>query len=181
MRIVLLPSKRIARLLKNNSRSLHELEERGRVEIFIREQGGGEGIIEIEGESENEWIAEQALKAIDLGFEPKHAFKLFNENYFLEVIDVGQAMRGNERAVQRQKARIIGEEGKAKKKIEELSEALLALSDDERVGIIGEFEEMKSAKEAILRLLEGANHAGVFAFLKKEKDLREARRLGAAV
>lgn len=183
MGIVQLPTKRIARLLRSDGKALHELEKLAGVEIFVKEEPGWqEGEVEVYGEeSEKEWLAEQALKAIELGFEPKNAFKLFRDNYYLEIVDLGQAMHGKANAVSRQKARIIGTEGSAKKKLEEMSEASIALSDDQRVGIIGEFDEVKAAKEAILRLLEGANHAGVFAYLKKEKDLRKSRRLGAQI
>lgn len=183
MRIVTLPAKRISRLLRNNARALRELERLSGVEVFIRDEPGAlEGEVEVSGEdSEKEWLAEQALLAIDLGFEPKHAFKVFKENHYLEIVDLGEAMHGKANAVSRQKARIIGTGGSAKEKLEKLSEANLALSDDARVGIVGEFEEVKAAKEAILRLLEGAHHAGVFAYLKKEKDLRESRRMGAHI
>jgi len=181
MRLFVLPSKRLARLQRGNAKALTDLEQKAGVEIFIQADSDGESTIEIDGDSEKEWLAEQALKAIDLGFEPKHAFKIFNDDYYLEEVDLGLSMRGKDSAVARVKARIIGTGGKVKKKVEELSEAYLALSDDQRVGIIGEFDEVKAAKEAVIRIIEGSQHASVFDYLKKEKDLRKSRRLGAAV
>lgn len=166
--------------MKDDARALRELEKRGDVEIFIQpeKEGGGFATIDIQGSSESEWVAEQVLRAIDLGFTPKQALKLFNENVFIEVVDVGEAMHGKTRAVERMTGRIIGAEGKIKKAIEELSEASLAISDDGRAGVLGGFEEVKLAKEAVLRLLEGKQHGGVIAFLRNVKRKRDAEKMG---
>jgi ribosomal RNA assembly protein len=177
MRVFVLPTKRLERLKKDSGRALKDLEKKGGVKIAVKEEGDY-ATLEITGESEGEWVAGQVLAAIDLGFQPKQALKLFGENIYLETIDLGEAMHGKENAVTRMKSRIIGSEGRIRKALEELSEAAIAISDDSRVGLLGGFEEVKAAKEAVLRLLEGNQHGGVITYLRNEKRKREAQSLG---
>lgn len=129
-----------------------------------------DGGLELEGEAGDVWAAKQALLAMNLGFPAPKAFKLFNDNYFIEVLNLKLLVR-NERAIQRYKGRVIGLHGKGKATLEELSGAWLAVSDED-VAIVGEFEELQDAKEAVVRLLEGATHASVFAFLEKRNRER---------
>ncbi|OIO26744.1 hypothetical protein AUJ14_01230 [Candidatus Micrarchaeota archaeon CG1_02_55_22] len=172
MRIVALPATRLARLLKNSSKALKDLEKRAGVELLERAEG-----IEIRGEPEPEWGAELALKAIELGFEPKDAFKLIKDDYYLEVIDMNLLLQRNERAIERLTARVIGIDGKVKKRIQEFSHASIAVGNDS-IGIIGNFDDVQDAKEAVTRLLEGAQHGGVFTWLRERKRLRDAQRMG---
>lgn len=177
MRVFVLPAKRLERLQKEGSRPLKDLEKRGGVKIAVKKEGN-DATLEISGESEGEWVSEQVLAAIDLGFAPRIALKLFGENTYLETVDLGEAMHGKANAVARMKARIIGSEGRIKKALEELSEAAISVSDDDRVGLLGGFDEVRAAKEAVLRLLEGKQHGGVIGFLRDEKRKREAKALG---
>ncbi len=178
MRVFTLPAKRIARLLRDDGKALRELEKRGAVEILVKPEKGEFNEVELQGSSENEWLSEQVLRAIDLGFAPRIAMKLFAENNFLEIVDMGEAMHGKERAITRMKGRVIGSEGKIRKAIEEFTEASISISDDGRVGLLGGFEEVRLAKEAVLRLLEGAQHGGVLAFLRNVKRKRDAEKMG---
>ncbi len=177
MRVFVLPAKRLERLQKEGGRPLKDLEKRGSVKIAVKKEGEY-ATLEISGESEGEWIVEQVLRAIDLGFQPKQALKLFGENAYLETVDLGEAMHGKANAVARMKARIIGSEGRIRQTLEELSEAAIAVSDDDRVGLLGGFDEVRAAKEAILRLLEGKQHGSVISFLRGEKRKMEAQALG---
>ena len=178
MKVVPLPKKRLAQFFRQRSRPLKDLEERAQVKITLNKESKDDYLISIDGEAEGEWVAEQILKAVDLGFDPKDAFRLFKEDIYLEQLDLEQSMRGSARGVERQKARIIGTAGKAKRTLEELSEAKIALGDGPMLGIIGGFDEVRAAKEAILQLLEGRPHQGVFSYLENQKRKREAIRLG---
>ncbi|MFH1107400.1 MAG: KH domain-containing protein [Candidatus Micrarchaeota archaeon] len=130
-----------------------------------------EGGLELDGEGGDEWIARQVVSALDVGFPLQKAFKLFNDNFFLEVVDLELAVR-NPKSVKRFKGRIIGEGGRAKKTIEELSGAYLSVSGG-KVFILGQFDDLQLAKEAVLRLLEGRMHSTVFAFLERQNKLRK--------
>ena len=121
--------------------------------------------LQLDGPPGDVWAAKQVLSAMNLGFAPQKAFKLFNDTFFIEVLDLKLLVK-NEKAIARLKGRVIGEQGSAKRTLEELSGASLAVSETE-IGILGEFEDLADAKEAVLRLLEGSTHSGVFAFLEK--------------
>ena len=182
MRIVALPAKRLARLIKNKAKALDELSKKAGVKIRQAgvERGRIGGGIEIDGAPEKEWIAELAWQAIEIGFEPKEALRLLQDDYYFEVVDLKLLLQGNEKAMERLKARVIGAEGKSKARLIEYSGASIAVGE-ESIGIIGGFDEVQDAKEAVTRLLEGSQHAPVFSWLRERQRLREARRLGVKI
>ncbi|MBU1197606.1 KH domain-containing protein [Candidatus Micrarchaeota archaeon] len=153
-------------LKKNDGIWQRKLEQQGRVSMSWSSDG-----LQLDGEPGDVWAAKQVLQAMNWGFPPQKAFKLFNDNFFIEVLNLKLLVR-NEKAITRYKGRIIGVQGKAKRTIEELSGAFIAISDED-VAILGEFEDLQDAKEGILRLLEGATHSTVFAYLEKRN--REKR------
>lgn len=162
MRIIALPQKTITALTRNGSKLLKDVEQRGQVTLTVEDRE-----VSIEGEGGQEWVVEQVLKALGCGFLTKQAYKLFSDQYYMDVINLQDAFRGNQKKMIRYKARVIGAQGTAKKKLQDLSGAFLAVTSDS-VAILGEFDDIKSAKEAVLRLLEGAEHTGVYTYLEKE-------------
>lgn len=164
MRLLSLPKKTQNLLKKDEGKLLKDVQELGGVEVELKD---GDAVIR--GEGGSEWIVEQVLKALAYGFLPRQAFKLFSDDYFLEAIDLDNAFHGNEKKMRRYKARVIGQGGEAKRKLQELSGAFLAVGP-ESIAILGEFEELRAAKEAVLRLLEGAEHIGVYNYLEREKQ-----------
>ncbi len=127
-----------------------------------------EGDLNIQGEGGSEWFAEQVLLAIALGFEYKRALKLLNDDFFLEVIDLNQAMWGKRNRITQIKGRIIGTEGKAKATLESLTDCWISISD-EKIGLIGRYDDLRLGKEAITKLLEGKAHGTVYSFLEKKR------------
>jgi len=110
--------------------------------------------------------ARDIIRAIALGFTPEQAFRLLEEDQVLEVIDLGSIVQG-ENHLKRIKGRIIGEEGKTRKIIEETTGADIVIGE-KAIGIIGDYEQVKIAGEAIRMLIEGKPHAAVYSFLEKE-------------
>ncbi|MFH0835654.1 MAG: hypothetical protein V1834_00650 [Candidatus Micrarchaeota archaeon] len=158
MRVVKIPVKRLSAFKKCMGRIAVE----GGVELKVNDESNAV----IDGEGGSEWIAEQVVRAIASGFDYRVASKMFNDEYYLEEVDLQLALNRNENSIKRYKARIIGTQGKAKKTIAELSGAFLSIYGD-KVFILGKFEEVRLAKEAVIRLLEGREHAGVYYFLEK--------------
>lgn len=167
MRIIALPQRTITALSRNDNKLLKEVESRGKVKLTIEDRD-----VSIDGEGGDEWVAEQVLSALGHGFLAKNAFKLFSDQFFMDVINLHDAFRGNEKKMVRYKARVIGQGGIAKKKLQELSGAFLAVGAN-TIAILGEFDDIKSAKEAVLRLLEGCEHYGVYAYLEKENHRKK--------
>ena len=163
MMLFKIPPKRLP-MFRKSATLLKELCERGNVKLKLQD----DGVLAIEGDGGNEWITQQVLSALTLGFKPNQAFKLFGDDYFLEQIDLDLSCRGSEKQIARAKARIIGTEGKAMKRIEELTDAHLAVNDN-TVALLGKFEDLKLAKEAVFRVLEGAEHSNVYVYLEKMK------------
>ncbi len=157
MKIIKIPEKQLSKIID----CIEDLESKSKTRI---ERKGN--VLYIEGDSSGEWICEQVLNALCNGFSTKNAFKLFSDDYFTDEIDIENAVWRNEKTLGRIKGRIIGEEGKAKQTIEELTGAQIVIGD-KKVFFIGRFDDVKNAKEAVLRLMEGAKHAQVYNYLKR--------------
>jgi ribosomal RNA assembly protein len=167
MEILSVSKATIKHLEDKNKTILKEVEKRGKVEIKINKDFN----LELEGEGGSVWIATQVLKALDFGFLPQQAYKLFSDNYFLELIDL-ELILSNPKAIERLKGRIIGAGGRAKKTLQELSGAFVSISGN-KVLLLGEFDDLQLGKEAVLRLLEGSPHTSVYAFLEKKNRERK--------
>lgn len=116
-----------------------------------------------------DWIAKNIVKAIARGFNPKIAEKLIDEEYLLEILDVEALVGRSRKRVRRIKSRIIGESGKTKKTIESLAGVHISIYGD-TVAIIGMYEELRIAREAIKRLIAGQNHSTVYRYLQRKHD-----------
>ena len=173
MESVRVPQERIAVLVGKRGVTKRKIEKAAGVKIVIEKDGA----VFIESEdSYSEFRAKDVVKAIGRGFSPESALKLLNDEYYLKIIPLKRLFH-SEKAIKRMKGRVIGEEGRAKKMIEETSEAEVVVYRS-TIGIIGMLDEVELAGEAIGRLLEGKNHSTVFNFLQKaKKKLKEDRML----
>ncbi len=118
--------------------------------------------------------ARDVVRAISYGFSPERALRLLDESQVLDVIDLKEVCRSREDMV-RIKGRIIGREGKARAMIEDLTGAYLSVYD-RYVAIIGDYEQVRVAREAVLMLIQGRQHRTVYNFLRSEcKRLRRRR------
>jgi len=116
--------------------------------------------------------AQDVVKAIAIGFSPERAFRLLEEDQVLVVIDLKEVLGGSSpQHLTRVKGRVIGEQGKTRKIIEESTGAYVCVGET-AIGIIGDYEQAEIAKRAISMLIEGRPHSVVYSFLE-----REARRL----
>jgi len=170
METIKVPQKRIKTYQDKDGAVLKKLHDDLEVDIRLVD-----GDIEIEGEGGSAWVATMVVNAINLGFTPERAYKLFDDEYYLEVIDLDTFFAGSEKLIERYLARVIGQEGKAKKVLEDLSDAHISVWEH-KIAIIGTFEELHDAREAINRLLQGSTHAGVYSFLERNKKLRRMPR-----
>jgi ribosomal RNA assembly protein len=74
----------------------------------------------------------------------------------------------SESDIKRIKGRIIGAEGKTRKLIEELSEADVVVYGH-TVGLIGSFEQVDTAHNAVQMIIEGCQHHTVYNYLQKKR------------
>lgn len=127
-------------------------------------------IIEIEGNPENEFIAVEAIEAINLGFPVSEATILKQDGFAFDKILIKSISR--RRNLSQVRGRIIGVERKALNNIEYLTECAIVLHDN-TLGVIGRAENVKKAVYALKKLIGGSKHANVYRYLEDEKAMEK--------
>jgi len=90
-----------------------------------------------------------------------------------DFVDLRAVFGRSESDIRRVKSRIIGMNGKTRRTIEELTEADVVVYGH-TVGLIGTFEQVDAARNAVQMLVEGSQHHSVYAFLqKKRRELKK--------
>ncbi len=169
------PLDRIGVLIGREGEIKKELMRRTRTKITI-DSVNGTVIIEPEAPDVspiNILKARDFVLAIAYGFSPERAFRVLGEDQTLVVVDLKSYVGDKPNHLARIKARLIGEHGKARRIIEEMTDTYISISDT-YVAIIGDYERASIAREAIEMLIRGQRHASVYRFL--EKAMREIKR-----
>lgn len=122
--------------------------------------------VSISGKSEDEYIAEKVIEALDFGFPFSDALKIKNEDIMFEVLNVKECT--SKKNLESVRGRIIGKEGKAIRTISDLGDCHIELSGN-KLGIIGSCENMRPVEEACKLLIKGSKHANVYAYLEKHR------------
>jgi ribosomal RNA assembly protein len=148
---------KLVRITKNRKK-LEEI-----LEVKIENRGTE---VYIEGDAENEYIAEKVVNALNFGFPFSVAIEIKTADLVFERINIKDYTKQKDLA--RVRGRIIGAQGKTIKTISELGNCYMELKDN-YVGIIGEPEFIKNAQEAIISLAKGAKQANVYAYLEKHR------------
>jgi ribosomal RNA assembly protein len=117
--------------------------------------------VTIEGEGLELFQAKSIVKAIGRGFSPENAFKLLKEENILETIELNQF---NDSRIRIIKSRLIGTNGKAWKMIEKCSGCSLSVYG-KTVSLIGNYEQLNIAREAVQMIIRGSKHSKVYGFL----------------
>ena len=172
-----IPADRIGVLIGSGGRIKKRVEATFQVDLLI---DGETGNVEIKTKPDQTdvsvlFVAKNLIQAIGRGFSPKNAFSLMNEDYDIIIIDLEDYVGNNKNAQNRVKGRIIGKEGKSRAMIEELTECLVSVYGG-TVGLIGPYDMLSVAKEAVEMLINGSFHKTVWNHLyayrrkiKKEK------------
>lgn len=169
MEIVKIPRERIPVLLGDKGETKKRLEKALKLKLNVTEEEG----VELVGESVDEFFGKDVLKAIGRGFAPDVALKLLKEDYCLRIIDLRDY--ANDNGIIRIKGRVIGENGRTKEIIEEEAESHLSIYGH-TVGIIASLETIDVATNAVFKLIEGANHSTVYAYMERtRRKLKEER------
>lgn len=168
-----LPKERVGVAIGPGGRVKREIERRTGTEITFDSETG-ETIIKLVGDDPLGALrARDVLNAIARGFSSERAFRLFDENKYLEVIDMTDFIGRSDKALVRLKGRVIGEAGKTRRIIEETAGVCVSVYG-KTIALIGEPEQLAVAREAILMLLDGVPHSAVYRFLERKR--REAKK-----
>jgi ribosomal RNA assembly protein len=122
--------------------------------------------------------AKDVVLAIGRGFSPDRAFALFNEDYTFAIVDLHDVFGKNDAEIRRVDGRIIGREGKTRRIMEELTGALISVSGH-TISLIGSFESVSTAKDALEKLIKGRTHGTVYKFLRRKRaEAKKEKALG---
>jgi len=173
-----IPKDRIGALIGPEGRVKERIEKQLNIEIGIDSETG-DVTLTLAPTSEDPSVlfrAKEVVTAIGRGFAPDRAFRLVqDEDALLEVIDLREIFGRSLSDLQRLKGRIIGQEGKTRRIIEELTDADISVYGH-TVSIIADADEMDIAREAIRMLLQGRQHSSVYRFLhKKRRELKKKK------
>jgi len=150
-------SEKLPRILKNKKRLEKELN----VKITNR---GKE--VSVNGDSEDEYITEKIIDALNFGFPFSVAMLIKKEDFLLEIINIKEHTKRHD--LERVRARIIGKGGKTLKTLQQLTKCFFELKNNE-IAVIGDPEKIKNAQEAIISLIKGTKQSNVYGFLEKHQ------------
>ena len=171
--LVKIPQNRVGALIGPDGKTKAELEQRSGCRIHVESETGE---VSIEDEKAFEPIlalkVRDAVRAIGRGFSPDHAIRLFQDDTYLDILDLTEYVGKATKDLERVRARIIGTHGKTRRSIEEATGVEVSILG-KTVALIGEMNEVATAREAVEMLLNGAAHGTVYKFLeRKRKELR---------
>jgi ribosomal RNA assembly protein len=179
--LIKVPDDRIGVLIGKNGRVKREIEDKCKVQIEIDSQNG-DAVISSASATLSEmqpFKAIEIISAISRGFSPQRAYRLFDdEELMLQIIDLKDYTGKSANAIDRMKGRIIGQSGKSRKTIEELSGVYMSVSGHS-VALIGKYEEVRLANDAVTMILKGSTHKTVYTMLQdaRRKNKLEKMRL----
>jgi len=116
------------------------------------------------------YLAREIIRAIARGFNPEVARQLLKQDYGFDLISLTDYAR-NPNDLTRLRGRVIGEGGKSRRTIEELTQTTICVFG-KTVGIIGPIEFSTDARVAVIKLLSGSAHATVYRWLEKRRRQR---------
>ena len=176
-KIIRIPNERIGVLIGRSGETKSLIEEACSVKIEVDSETG-ETLISGNGSVEDiqPFKAVEIVTAIARGFSPENAMKLLKGENTLHVIDLREFVGKSSSQVERIKGRIIGEGGKARTNMENLSNTTISVYG-RTVAIIGETNNLKVAVDAISSLSSGSMHGSVYNKLESARRRDKAEKL----
>jgi len=173
-----IPKDRIGALIGPEGKVKQAIENRLKVELTVDSETGDITIMLAPDADDPSMLfrGQEVITAIGRGFSPERAFRLLNnEDAVLEIIDLRELFGSSQAELKRVKGRIIGQEGKTRRIVEELTDADVSVHGH-TVAIIANLDEMEIAREAIKMLLRGSEHSTVYRYLhRKRRELKKKR------
>jgi len=173
-----IPLERVGVLLGDNGRVKREIEEKTKTIITV-DSSSGSIVIEPAFQSTTALDlikAQNIVRAIAHGFSPERAFRLLEDDQVLEVVDVRQYVGDKPNHIKRVLGRIIGENGKARRILEEMTGAYISVYET-YVAIIADYEVSSIVKKAVEMLIEGRAHSTVYKYIDREVFSLKRRRI----
>jgi ribosomal RNA assembly protein len=169
-----IPRERVGVVIGKGGASKDEIEKLTKTKIEIDSETGSVSINPAEDMDDplSVWKARYMVKAIGRGFNPEIALKLISDDVMLDIINLPDYVGKSKKAILRQKGRIIGKDGRTRDIITDMTDVNISVYG-KTVALIGAFDHIQVAREAVDMILHGARHKTVYAFLeKKGRDLK---------
>lgn len=174
--VVRVPVERVGAVIGREGGTKRFLESELGVQLGVDSKEGLVVIRSEKADSADPFAAVRVIEAIGRGFSPQRAKRLKEEGTEFEVIDLRDFAGGSSNALDRIRGRVIGEKGKSRRVIEELTQCSLSVYG-RTVAIIGEAAEVQLAAEAVRSLASGSQHRTVYNTLQKARTKRKMERM----
>ena len=170
--IVKVPRDRIGVIIGKNGKVKGEIQDKCNVLIEI-DSKTGDAIVSSQSESISTRMepfkAVEVITAISKGFSPRRAYRLIDgEEDTFQLIDLRDFAGKSSNSMERIKGRIIGEQGKSRRTIEDLTGAYISVYGHS-VGLIGKSDQIKIASDAVTMLSKGKSHKSVYSMLQEAR------------
>ncbi|MFY9299980.1 MAG: KH domain-containing protein [Candidatus Nitrosotenuis sp.] len=176
-KIIRIPVDRVGALIGRGGKIKSQIEKNCSVRLNIDSESG-----EIEIQSAGSVDQIQPFKAVEIvtaigrGFSPQVAMTLLKEENSLHVIDLRDFAGKSPQQIERIKGRIIGEGGRARTNMENLTGTSICVYG-KTVSIIGEPHRIKMAISAISSISSGSKHGAVYGRLEASKRKEKLAKL----
>ncbi|MFC7228110.1 KH domain-containing protein [Salinirubellus salinus] len=168
MQHVTIPQDRIGVLIGEGGATMRRIESEAEVRLDIDSETGSVRIESV-GDPITGLKGPDVVKAIGRGFDPDAALSLLDDDVrMLDLVDLDAATR-NRNDLRRQKGRLIGEKGRTRQLMEELTGANVVIYGS-TLGIIGGPEQVDAVRSAAEMILDGAPHGAVYSFLERRHN-----------
>ncbi|WP_433626529.1 KH domain-containing protein [Halomicrococcus sp. NG-SE-24] len=174
MKHVTIPQDRIGVLIGEGGETMRKIESQAEVRLDIDSDDGSVRIDQT-GDPVRGLKAPEIVKAIGRGFAPDVALTLLEDEMMMfDVVDIDAVAR-NKNDLQRHKGRLIGENGRTRELMEELTGADVVIYGT-TLGVIGNPKQVDAVRSAAEMILDGAPHGAVYSFLERKRN--EMKRQG---
>ena len=165
-KLIRIPNDRIAVLIGKSGNVKSKIETACHVSLEINGETG-EVLITTQGDVEKiqPFKAMEIVTAIGRGFSPENAMSLLEGENALHIIDLREFAGKSNANVERIKGRIIGEGGRARRNMENLSGTHISVYG-KTVSIIGDSSKLRLAVDAISSISSGSMHGAVYTKLE---------------
>ena len=175
--LVRIPEDRIGVLIGKSGKIKSKIEKTCSVKLAIDSKNGEVKVFsDIVDEKFQTFKALEIITAIGRGFSPQKAVRLLKGENTLHVINLREFGAKSPEQMERIKGRIIGDGGKARVNMENLSNTNITVYG-KTVAVIGEPTQLKLAIDAIESLLSGSMHGYVYKKIEAGRRQEKFARL----
>ena len=179
MRSIRIPADRVGTLIGKKGEIKKTLQDISGIKIDINTEVG-EIALHDDVELEDPLKALQLMdvvKAVGRGFNPDKAMRLFEDDEYLEVVDLKEFIGERSGQMHRVRGRLIGKDGKTRRIIEDLTGVDMVIYGN-TVGLIGNSISLPVAKHAVELILQGSEHATVYHYLESQRPRLRIAEMG---